>query len=44
MSGMGVRRNFQRGAKSTFAYLFHEFVGDAMQMDVHKQFQCYGSS
>jgi len=43
MSGMGVRRNFQRGAKSTFAYLF-QFVGDAMQMDVHKQFQCYGSS
>jgi len=34
---MGVGRNFSRGGQSWhFAYLF-KFVGDATQMDVHKQ-------
>jgi len=41
---MGVHRNFSRGGQSRqYAYLF-QFVGDASQMDVHKNVQCYGNS
>jgi len=43
---MGVRKNFSRVRQSRhFAYLF-QFVGEATQMDEHKQenVQCYGNS
>jgi len=40
---MGVRKHFSRGGQSqNFAHLF-QFVGDATQMDVHKNVQCYGN-
>ena len=41
----GVSRNFSKGGKSTFAYLFL-VVGDATQIDVHtkENVQCYDNS
>jgi len=41
---MGVHRNFSRGGQRRhFPYLF-QFVGDATQMDVNTNVECYGNS